>query len=209
MALEYLNARAVSFAAANWSDATGFDDNATLVAKLTGQNVSSDLDYSGLTTGINRLYSRSGRTGRWAPRRRARLRLTLTTRPAWDSANSTRSRLEVFANSGQFYIAAAGASAVISNTFIDTGGAFFFAGGTFTAAKVTRHVQRQRDHHARNARRVVPGVGHNRGQDFRAPRSTCSAALARTKWCAAAPVRRSTLYGGTLRYAPCLVLLPR
>lgn len=139
MALAYLNAGAVSFAAANWSDATGFADNATLVAKLTGQNVSSDLDYSGLTTGINRLLFPVGSNGSVGTSAQGALKVDIDdSTGAWDSANSTRSRLEVFANSGQFYIAAAGASAVISNTFIDTGGAFFFAGGTFTAAKVTR-----------------------------------------------------------------------
>ena len=45
MALAYLNAGAVSLAATNWSDATGFADNATPRRQLNGQNVSSDLDY--------------------------------------------------------------------------------------------------------------------------------------------------------------------
>jgi len=139
MALAYLNAGAVSFAAANWSDATGFADNATLVAKLTGQTVSSDLDYSGLTTGINRLYVTVGSNGSIGTSASGSLKVDIDDSTGdWSSANSTRSRLEMFANSGQFYINAGGASGVISNSFIDTGGTFYFTGGTWTLAKITR-----------------------------------------------------------------------
>lgn len=139
MALEYLNAGAVSFAAANWSAATGFVDNATLVAKLTGQTISADLDWSGLTTGINRFLLPVGSNGSVGTSAQGSLIVDIDDSTGdWSSANATRSRLEVFANSGQFYINAGGASGVISNSFIDTGGTFYFTGGTFTLAKVTR-----------------------------------------------------------------------
>lgn len=139
MALEYLNDGAVSFAAANWSAATGFADNATLVATLTGQTVSSDLDWSGLTTGINRFYVTVGSNGSIGTSASGSLKVDIDDSTGdWSSANATRSRLEVFANSGQFYINAGGASGVISNSFVDTGGTFYFTGGTWTLAKITR-----------------------------------------------------------------------
>ncbi len=53
MALAYLNENATSAAAANWSDATGFADSATLVlGNSNGSDVVSDVDQSGLTTGL-------------------------------------------------------------------------------------------------------------------------------------------------------------
>jgi len=47
-----LNTNATSFAAANWSDATGFADSAVLVAADGNQPVVTALDYSTLTEGI-------------------------------------------------------------------------------------------------------------------------------------------------------------
>lgn len=53
MALAYLNENATSAAAANWSDATGFADNAELVLSVSsGIAVVSDVDWSALTTGV-------------------------------------------------------------------------------------------------------------------------------------------------------------
>ena len=53
MALSYLNENATSAAAANWSDSTGFADNAELVLSVSnGIAVTSDVDHSSLTTGV-------------------------------------------------------------------------------------------------------------------------------------------------------------
>lgn len=53
MALAYLNENATSAAAANWSDSTGFADGAELVlGDNSGADVVSDVDQSGLTTGV-------------------------------------------------------------------------------------------------------------------------------------------------------------
>lgn len=52
MAVAYLNEGATSFAAGNWTDATGFADDATLVINTPGnQTISASLDQSGLGTG--------------------------------------------------------------------------------------------------------------------------------------------------------------
>lgn len=57
MAVAFLNEGATSFAAANWSDATGFATNATLVCnKPAGPGgIQAGLDQSGVATGINYL----------------------------------------------------------------------------------------------------------------------------------------------------------
>ena len=61
-----LNEGATSLAAANWSDATGFADNATLVINKpfgNGAAVTAGLDQSGLTTGIDSLDIKKGAAG--------------------------------------------------------------------------------------------------------------------------------------------------
>ena len=55
MAIAYLNEGAVSLAAANWSDATGFANNATLVISSGSQTITTSLDQSGLSGGIDTL----------------------------------------------------------------------------------------------------------------------------------------------------------
>jgi len=66
MAVAYLNEGATSLAAANWSDATGFADNATLVIDKqfgSGSPLTSSVDQSGLTTGIDYLDILKGASG--------------------------------------------------------------------------------------------------------------------------------------------------
>lgn len=66
MAIAYLNEGATSVAASNWSDTTGFADNATLVIDKpfgAGQPISSDTDQSGLTEGIDYLDIHPGAVG--------------------------------------------------------------------------------------------------------------------------------------------------
>ena len=66
MAVAYLNEGATSLAAANWSDATGFADNATLVIDKrfgSGSPLTSDTNQSGLTTGIDYLDILKGAVG--------------------------------------------------------------------------------------------------------------------------------------------------
>ena len=53
MTLAYLNENATSVAAANWSDSTGFADEAELVFSAGTVGVTSDLDQSGLTNGVH------------------------------------------------------------------------------------------------------------------------------------------------------------
>ncbi len=62
MALAY-HSGGTSFAAASWSDATGFADDATLIVESGQQTISAGLDNSGLTNGISYLHVRSGFTG--------------------------------------------------------------------------------------------------------------------------------------------------
>jgi hypothetical protein len=63
MAEVLLNDGATSFAAANWSDATGFADNADLTVGGGSQTISAGLDQSALTEGINRLTISGAFTG--------------------------------------------------------------------------------------------------------------------------------------------------
>jgi hypothetical protein len=66
MAVAYLNEGATSLAAANWSDATGFADNATLVIDKkfgSGAPLTASTDQSGLTTGIDYLDILKGAQG--------------------------------------------------------------------------------------------------------------------------------------------------
>jgi len=59
-----LNEGATSFAAANWSDATGFADNATLEVNKPFGRITAGLDQSGLSaTGIDSLDFNEGATG--------------------------------------------------------------------------------------------------------------------------------------------------
>ena len=63
MAEAYLNEGATSFAAANWSDSTGFADNAELVVNVPFGPVTAGLDQSSLTTGIDYLEFKPGAVG--------------------------------------------------------------------------------------------------------------------------------------------------
>lgn len=66
MAIAYLNEGAVSLTSGNWSDSTGFANNATLVInKPIGGNqpVTTSVDWSGLTEGVHCLDIRPGATG--------------------------------------------------------------------------------------------------------------------------------------------------
>lgn len=64
MALAYLTAGSTTVAAAGWSDATGFADNATLIVDQGSQTVTDGLTSgSALTSGINYFHGRAGFTG--------------------------------------------------------------------------------------------------------------------------------------------------
>lgn len=65
MAIEFLNEGATSLAAANWSG-SGFADNATLIIDKpfgAGAPITSDVDFSSLTTGIDYLDIKPGAIG--------------------------------------------------------------------------------------------------------------------------------------------------
>lgn len=64
MALAYLTEGSATLAAAAWSDATGFADNATLIVDAGSQIITTSLNAgSGLATGISYIHFRKGFTG--------------------------------------------------------------------------------------------------------------------------------------------------
>jgi hypothetical protein len=64
MALAYLTAGSQTLAAAAWSDAAGFADNATLIVDEGTQTITTSLNAgSGLATGISYIHFRKGFTG--------------------------------------------------------------------------------------------------------------------------------------------------
>lgn len=64
MALAYLTEGSATLAAAAWSDAAGFADNATLIVDAGTQTVTTALNSgSGLATGISYIHGRKGFTG--------------------------------------------------------------------------------------------------------------------------------------------------
>ena len=64
MALAYLTDGSATLAAAGWSDATGFADNATLIVDTGKQTITTALNSgSGLATGISYIHFRKGFTG--------------------------------------------------------------------------------------------------------------------------------------------------
>lgn len=125
MAVAYLNEGATSLASANWSDSTGFADNATLVIRESfgnGSAVTAGLDESGLTTGIEYLDIRPGASG------------TIGGDSGPLKVDADASADAYIRNRGNvtLYIEAGGGSATINN--YDCGGSSrnWLIGGTFT-----------------------------------------------------------------------------
>lgn len=124
-----LNEGATSLAAANWSDSTGFADNATLVINKpfgNGAAVTAGLDNSGLTEGIDSLDIKKGANG---------------------IIGGDGTSLEVDADSAStdgisnhgnvtLYLQASGDDNKIENFDCGAGSRNFLAGGTFTTTTV-------------------------------------------------------------------------
>lgn len=128
MAIAYLNEGATSFAAANWSDATGFATNATLVISSGSQVISGALDQSAVVTGINSLHIRSGFSGR----------IGGPTPLKVDADAGAPNLISYGASAGAMYLQAGGGSAVITNLYVGTGGQAYLLGGTFTNVYFSR-----------------------------------------------------------------------
>lgn len=125
MAIAYLNEGAVSLAAANWSDATGFANNATLVIASGSQTITTALDQSGLSGGIDTLDIGPQFTGRIGSPSTGPLKVDA------DEGGSTH-RITYNAGGGVLYLQAAGDNNLISNFWKSSPGAAYLMGGTFT-----------------------------------------------------------------------------
>jgi len=138
MAIAYLNEGAVSFAAANWSDATGFANAATLVANRPAGSggIQAGLDQSALT-GINYLDF----IGDWAGNVGgaggslivdADAADTVTTTAGTTGANVPISRVRWWGRSGDIYYTAGNdATTDVCNVFQCWVGTSFLTGGDF------------------------------------------------------------------------------
>jgi len=125
MAIAYLNEGAVSLAAANWSDATGFANLATLVIASGSQTITTALDQSGLSGGIDTLDIGPQFTGRIGSPSTGPLKVDA------DEGGSTH-RVTYNAGGGVLYLQAAGDNNLISNFWKSSPGAAYLMGGTFT-----------------------------------------------------------------------------
>lgn len=125
--MAYLLAQSTSLAAANWSDATGFADNAVLEIRSGGQTVTAGLDQSGLTEGITSLNIGSEFTGT----------IGGTAGPLkCDVDGSGTPYLRNAASGGTLYYQAAGDNNLCVK-FIQSGaGSSYIVGGTVTTLEV-------------------------------------------------------------------------
>jgi len=125
MAIAYLNEGAVSLAAANWSDATGFANAATLVISSGSQTITTSLDQSGLSGGIDTLDILPGFTGRIGGAGYGSLKVDA------DEGGSTH-RIIYNAGGGSLYLQAGGDNTLITNFWMSSLGSCYLTGGTFT-----------------------------------------------------------------------------
>jgi hypothetical protein len=124
MAIAYLNEGAVSLAAANWSDAIGFAEDATLVIPTGSQTVTTSLDQSAVTNGIDTLDILPGFTGRIGGAGYGSLKLRAT--------SGVTNRVVYNAGGGSLYLQAAGAANTITTFWMSSLGSCYLTGGTFT-----------------------------------------------------------------------------
>lgn len=136
MALAYLNENATSAAAANWSDTTGFADEAELVLSVSsGIAVTSDVDHSSLTSGIHSFEIQpafnadAGQAG------------TPFEFDADDNSPGETDQANAFVKHGgprRFYYAASGGNNLCNNYFHVGTGQSYIEGGTLSTVYVTR-----------------------------------------------------------------------
>ncbi len=148
MATEYHITNADSFAAANWQTAaggagSGFVDNAVLVVEGGSVPVVNDLDWSGLTIGIESLEIGTRRTGDIG---------TPSDPLIVDIDASSAAHLRTLAESGTTHVDAGGASAKINNIYMATGGGVSLYGGE------AGNVEMERGHFFANTSSVVSAL---------------------------------------------------
>jgi len=122
--MTYLNEGAVSLAAANWDDATGFANTANLTISSGSQTITTSLDWSGLTAGIDTLTIGPNFTGRIGGAGYGSLKV--------DADESVTNRIIYNAGGGSLYLQASGDNSIISNFWMSSLGSCYLTGGTFT-----------------------------------------------------------------------------
>ncbi len=120
----YLNPGATSLAAANWTDGIGLANTKKCVISSGSQTITTDLDFSTLTAGIDTLDILPGFTGRIGGAGYGSLKL--------DADESTTNRVIYNAGGGALYLQAAGDNNIISNFWMSSLGSCYLTGGTFT-----------------------------------------------------------------------------
>lgn len=124
-----LNEGATSLAAANWSDATGFADNATLEINKSfgnGAPVTTSVDQSGLVSGIDSLDIRKGASG------------ILGSGGSPLKVDADTASTDGISNHGAvtLYLEAGGNNTTIENFDCGRGSRNYLVGGTFTTVTV-------------------------------------------------------------------------
>jgi len=122
--MTYLNEGAVSLAPANWDDATGAVEDAVLVIGSGSQTITTNLDLSTVTNGIDTLDILPGFTGRIGGAGYGSLKLRAT--------NGVTNRVVYNAGGGSLYLQAAGSGTNEITTFwMSSLGSCYLTGGTF------------------------------------------------------------------------------
>jgi len=129
MADAFLNNGATSLAGANWSDATGFADAATLIVDRGSATSFSDIDYSALANGIDTFTVLPGFTGGLQGADGSPLK--------FDCDYNTTKRFSYGAGGGVARYLAGGGSGVCTNIENVGNGDLYLMGGTFTNAALT------------------------------------------------------------------------
>lgn len=132
MATAYLNEGSVTLAAAAWSDTTGFADNADLVIDRGGQTITTELDKSALTEGINSLIVSADFYGNIGSATNGPLIVDV------DYASSPASYIKYNARGGSFWYRSGGDN-TLCRRFIHSGaGTVYYQGGTISLIEASR-----------------------------------------------------------------------
>lgn len=130
----FLNEGATSVAAVNWSDATGFADNAALVINKPfggGIPLTGAVDQSALTDGIHSLDLRPGAIGTLGSAS-SPLRCDIDDESAPAAGDAASAFLAAYGTSCVVYYEAAGNASVARNISVGTGNQVNLQGGTAT-----------------------------------------------------------------------------
>lgn len=130
MAIAYLAEGSTSLANVNWSDGTGFANDATLVIERGGQTIVSALDQSALGTGINYLHVRRTFSGSIGSSSAGPLIV--------DADAGSDPHILYAASGGEFYLRAGGGNSLVTRVECNAGGRLRLMGGTFTNVDLIR-----------------------------------------------------------------------